>query len=109
MIAVLLNLKGFFAQQQHRLTSLIPLFVSSAALPLLQAGLCTAEHNQELLLAPNEGDQNLNSKKVERLVLESRHVFKGIRMAMKRLFSLAEKGITKTSSWKMMPNEFKLT
>lgn len=49
-----------------------------------------------------------NSKKIERLVLESSHVFKGIRMDMKRLFSLAEKGITKTGSWKVMPNEFKL-
>lgn len=64
----------------------------------MQAGLHTAEHNQELLLAPNEGDQNVNSKKIERLVLESSHVFKGIRMDMKRLFSLVEKGITKTGS-----------
>lgn len=98
----MLNFKGFFAQpsaaQQHRLTSLIRLFVCSVALPLVQAGLHTAEHNQELLLAPNEGDQNVNSKKIERLVLESSHVFKGIRMDMKRLFSLVEKGITKTGS-----------
>lgn len=107
LIAVLLNFKAFFAQ--HRLTSLILLFVSSAALPLVQAGLHTAEHNQELLLAPDEGGQNLNSKKVERIVLESSHVFKCIRMDMKRLFSLAEKDITKTSTWKVMPSEFKLT
>lgn len=87
----------------------MPLFVSHAALPLVQAGLHTAEHNQELLLTPNEGDQNLNSKKVEGLVLESSNVFKGIRTDMKSLFSLAEKGVTKTSSWKVMPNEFKLS
>lgn len=65
-------------------------------------------HNQELLFTPNGGEKtNPNSKKVGGLVLESSRDFTGISMDMKRLFSLAEKGITKTSGWKLMPNEFK--
>lgn len=47
IIVVLLNFKAFFAQpftaQQHRLTFMMLLLVFSAALPMVQAGLPTAE------------------------------------------------------------------
>jgi len=64
-------------------------------------------HSRELLLTPNGGDQSPNSEKTEGLVLESSSAFTGVSVDMKRLISLVEKGVTKSSGWKLMPNEFK--
>lgn len=66
-------------------------------------------HSQEQLFTPNRGDQSPNSKKTEGLVLECSSAFTGVSVDMKRLFSLVEKGVTKTGGWKLMSNEFKLS
>lgn len=65
---------------------------------MVQAELPTAECTTRTCFSTPDGeDENPNSKKIKGLVLESSSAFTGVSVDRKRLFSLAEKGVIKTS------------